>query len=130
MSQTFNPLTGIELKKAILNKIESSMDESDVFVGNITYPWVKYDFSVSMTSYPKNAPEAEPEKVAEGTEELGEASVRSKDAERVVIAPPSPIVIDTPDQARVEADLPIPTPVPVIGIGIVDKPVMQKSGKK
>lgn len=120
----FTACNGLEAKAVILDKISKALDETGDFNQNITYPWWKFNFSIKMTSYPKFALEAEPQVVAQGTEVPQEASPEGEDLQITAIVSED-TVVDTPDQARVDADLPLPTAVPVKGVGIVDKPIAQ-----
>lgn len=127
MSQ-FNPLNGAELKKVILAQIEKEMDDSGDFQANITYPWLKYTFEIKMNSYPKFAFDAEPVVVAKGGDSLSvEVPSTEDDTKETLIS--GGTSVDTPDQARVDAELPIPTPTPTVHQGIVDKPVIQQKPK-
>jgi hypothetical protein len=130
MSAQFNALSGAELKAIILDRISKELDDSGEFSPNLSYPWIKWDFQVRVTTYPKHPVENEPEVVAEGTIENNINHELLAETETVEVSVPEPIIIDTPDQARVDADLPLPTPVPVVNVGVVDKPVKQaKRGK-
>lgn len=123
----FTATNGLEAKAIILDKISKALDETGDFTQNITYPWWKFSFEIKMTSYPKAAFEAELTKVASGEEDhLDPENVpESLDEVKETIIAPEPTVVDTPDQARVDADLPLPTAVPIKNVGIVDKPIQQ-----
>lgn len=129
----FTALSGSELKSVILDKISRAMDESGDFNNNITYPWLRYSYELKMTSYPKFAFDAELQPVVKVEDEIKdplgapENLVPSMDDVKETVLVSEPMTIDTPDQARVDADLPLPTPTPVVNIGVVDKMVMQKS---
>lgn len=127
----FTALNGLEAKAVLLDKISKALDETGDFNQNITYPWWKASFEIKMTSYPKAAFEAELHTVATGEiEPEPEALIPSEAEVKETLVAPEPFVVDTPDQARVEADLPLPTAVPVKGIGIVDKPIKQQAPVK
>ena len=127
----FTALSGAEAKSVILAKISAAMDESGEFAQNITYPWFKYDFSLKTTSYPKYAFDAELKEVVTASGEhkdpdgASENLVPSLDDVVELNMGSGPTVIDTPDQARVDAGLPLPTASPVANVGVVDVPVMQ-----
>lgn len=124
MSQIFNALSGTELKKAILADIEKEMDATGEFKQHMTFPWVRYEATVKILAYPKQALDAEPgiqlhavgEMVGEGVENLpGEAPETILDL-RILDT------IDTPDKARVTSNQPIPTQARAAGV-LIDKPV-------
>jgi hypothetical protein len=125
----FTATNGLEAKAIILDKISKALDETGDFNQNITYPWWKFKFSVKMTSYPKAAMESEPVEVA-GFEDVPVAPAPENEPVHIMAVVSDPLVVDTPDQARVDADLPIPTAVPVKGVGMVDKPIVQKPAVK
>lgn len=128
----FTALNGIELKKVILARIEQELDDSGRFQQNLAYPWLKWSASVSLTSYPQAPMEDEPKEIIQVKEELGDDTVSLDQLQppaTVVVVEIPPTVIDTPDQARVDAELPLPTPTPIVNIGIVDKPVMQQKAQ-
>lgn len=120
----FTALNGLEAKAVILAAIGKALDETGDFSQNITYPWWKFNFQVKMTSYPKFALEAEPVVVAKGTETSEEPIPESEDLQVTGIASED-VVVDTPDQARVDAELPLPTAVPVKNVGVVDQLIPQ-----
>jgi hypothetical protein len=120
----FTACNGLEAKAIILDKISKALDETGDFSQNITYPWWKFNFSIRMTSYPKFALEAEPKEIAKGVEVPEEAPPDGEDLQVAGIVSED-IIVDTPDQDRVDADLPLPTAVPVKNVGIVDKPIAQ-----
>ncbi len=128
----FTALSGSELKSVILKRIEQEMENSGDFNNNITYPWLKYIFELKITSYPKFAFDAELQTVVEiegehkDPEGAPENLVPSMDDVKETVITAEPMIVDTPDQARVDADLPLPTPTPVVNIGVVDKLVMQE----
>lgn len=123
----FTAVNGLEAKAIILDKISKALDETGDFNQNITYPWWKFSFDIKMTSYPKAAFEAELTPVAKGEidQRDPENVPESMDDVKETIIAPEPTVVDTPDQARVDAGLPLPTAVPVKNVGIVDQPVAQ-----
>jgi hypothetical protein len=125
----------VELKAVFLDQISKAMDESGEFNGNLSYPWVKWDFSLKFTSYPKFAVDSELQEVVNISEvipagDIPPLEIQDENTKIVVVAPEEPLVIDTPDQARVDADLPLPTPVPVVNVGVVDKPIKQQTSKR
>ena len=124
----FTATNGLEAKAIILDKISKALDETGDFNQNITYPWWKFSFSVKMTSYPKAFMDSELVEIVMDEVIPTEAPPDSDIHITAVVS--DPLVVDTPDQARVEADLPIPTAVPVKGVGIVDKPIIQKPAVK
>ena len=128
MSQ-FNALTGPELKRYLLTKIEEELDKSDKFGNHLTHPWIKYSFEVSISTYPQEAQDANPKVVAKGGEVLNDQNAIHDDLdanEPVVEVLKSSGVVDTPDKARVESNQPIPTTVKGPGDVLVDKPVQVK----
>lgn len=135
MSVQFNPLNGTELMEVIIADIRRAMIESGEFSQNLTYQWIKYDYKIKMVSYPKNSAEDEPQEVVTGgaafpDPDFPPLDIDAVDTQRLFLEPDAPVIVDTPDQARVDADLPLPTPVPVVNVGIVDKPIRQaKKGK-
>lgn len=123
----FNALNGMELKKVILQQMERTLEDSGDFQQNVTYPWVKYSFELKMTSYPKFSADSEPISVAIAEDTLTDPDFMVPDEPpTLTVVSSEPVIVDTPDQARVDADLPIPTPVPVVGVGVIDRPVKQK----
>ena len=142
--QIFNALNGVELKQFLLQRIESKLDEHGDFKESLTFPWIQYEFSVKVLSYPKQAKDAEPGIVVEGE---GTATVTERggiqdgpitvheDGVEEVFDIKELRIIDTPDQARVDSKQPIPTPAPGPGGALVDKPVefklpLKQAGKK
>jgi len=120
----FTACNGLEAKAIILDKISKALDETGDFSQNITYPWWKFQFSVKMTSYPKFATEAEPVELTKDVVVPDEAPPEGEPAQVTVVVS-DPEIVDTPDQARVDAELPLPTAVPVKNVGIVDKAIPQ-----
>ena len=120
----FTACNGLEAKAVILAAVSKALDETGDFVQNITYPWWKFRFSVKMTSYPKFSAEAEPVEIAKNEVIPEVAPPEGEDAQVTAIVSDD-VVIDIPDQARVDADLPLPTAVPVKNVGIVDRPIPQ-----
>jgi hypothetical protein len=125
MKQVFNALNGPELKKAILAELDKEMELSGEFRNNLTYPWVKFDASIRVLSYPKQDMNAAPTLVAraEGeisTEEAVDYSVPAVE----VVNIDTQKVIDTPDAVRIETGQPVPTQATVAGVQI-DKPVLR-----
>lgn len=128
----FNALSGAELKQIFLDTISKALDESGEFGENLAYPWVKWDYSIKFTSYPKYPVDSDLIQVAAGEQEQVQPNLIDPETplEERTFASSEPIVIDTPDQARVDADLPLPTPVPVVNVGMVDRPVKQQQAFK
>ena len=129
MSQ-FNPLSGTELLEVIIADIRKIAEESGEFSPNLAYPWIKYSYEIKLTTYPKRPIDAEPETVVAGganasTDDLDPQAIQEPE----VVLSSGDVIIDTPDQARVDADLPLPTAVPVVNVGIVDKPIRQQTKK-
>jgi hypothetical protein len=123
----FNALTGPELKKFLLAKIEEELDKSDKFGNHLSHPWFQYTFEVAISTYPQNAMDAKPVVIAKGLDtkipdeiEI-EALLPGVDEEFK-----SSGIVDTPDKARIESNQPIPTTVKGAGDILVDKPVMPK----
>jgi hypothetical protein len=123
----FTALNGQEYKKVILDKVSEELENSGLCATNLTYPWIKFSFVFKHTSYPQAPMEQEPQPVVSVEVTQGEAGLEPPPPENrtVAVVDPMAVVIDTPDQARVDADLPIPTPTPLVNIGIVDKMVKQ-----
>ena len=124
----FTALNGAEVKAVFLDAISKAMDESGEFKENLTFPWVKFSYDLKLTSYPKAAMDSDPASVAKGEIEQEVPVMDGPVVETVITS--EPVIIDTPDQARVDAGLPLPTAVPVKNVGIVDKPVIQAPVKK
>lgn len=127
----FNALSGPELVEAIVADIRKKLVATGDFDANITFPWVKYEFRVSMVSYPKQPADADPVLVAHGTGGATEGvpSDATPDLLKETVVADS-VVVDTPDHARIDSGLPIPTPAPGPGKVLVDKlvqPAPQKS---
>lgn len=123
----FTALSGPEVKKYLLAKIEEELDKSDKFGNHLTHPWFKYMFQIGLSTYPQQAMEEAPIKIV-GTI-VGEEGTQPTGVE--VEIPPSDIffkqeVIDTPDKARIETNQPIPTPMKGPGDVLVDRPVVAK----
>lgn len=118
---TFNALTGPELKDVILKAVSDEIDLSGEFKAHVTFPWVKFTFKLDVLSYPKQGLNDEPEIKVVTT---GESNTPASDVPVPIITIDKEVIIDTPDQARADAKLPIP--VAGIGIGgvVVDKPVL------
>lgn len=129
MSQ-FTAINGLEAKAILLDRISKALDETGDFNQNITYPWWRASFEIKMTSYPKAAFEAELTPVTSGEIEPEPEALIPSEAEAKETLTGETFVVDTPDQARVEADLPIPTAVPIKNVGIVDKPIKQAPPNK
>lgn len=130
----FNALSGPELVKSILAEIEKKLLATGDFESNITFPWVKYEYQVSMVSYPKQAVDAEPVVVAKGTggdtAPVPGGAMADTLVETVVA---DVVVVDTPDLARIASEQPIPTTAKGPGNVLIDKPVIpvpQKSDKR
>lgn len=121
--QTFNALTGKELKEVILQKISEELDLSGDFGPHLTYPWIKYDFRVRVLSYPRQAVTSDPDVKAEATT-ISNIPERSETIHEIQVT--NEQIIDTPDQARADHNLPIPTATPGPGGVLVDKPVTPK----
>lgn len=125
MGQIFNALSGQELKKAILADIEKELELTGEFKQHMTFPWVRYEATVKVLSYPKQALDAEPaikieakgEMVGDGAENISESA-----RPEVILDLSIADVMDTPDKARVQSGQPIPTQARQNGV-LVDKPV-------
>ena len=126
----FNALSGPELLKAVLTDIEKKLLATGEFDSHVTFPWVKYDYKVSMVVYPKQAVDAEPGIVVAGGETTGvdDPKMRHHD-----IAVEDVVIVDTPDLARIASKQPIPTPGRGPGNVLIDKmvtPAAPKSDKR
>jgi hypothetical protein len=119
----FNALTGPELKKFLLAKIEEELDKSDKFGNHLSHPWIKYRFGIDFVTYPQDAMDSEPKSIAKGSDEQGDAPEEEK---QVLTNAAGEGIIDTPDKARIETNQPIPTTAKGAGDVLVDKPVMPK----
>jgi hypothetical protein len=122
----FNALTGPELKKFLLVKIEEELDKSDKFGMHLAYPWIKYNFVVGLTVYPTQSMDAPPTPVASGQGNDGDPGLKQADGTLEDMEIKGEAVVDTPDKARIETNQPIPTTVKGAGDVLVDKPVMPK----
>lgn len=121
----FNALSGPELIAAILSDIEKKLVATGDFNSNITFPWVKYNYQISMVAYPKQPADSDPVLVASGdggsTEGVpGEA--KADEITETVIS--NEVVVNTPDLTRLESNQPIPTPSKGPGNVLIDKPVV------
>lgn len=120
----FNALSGPELKAVILAAIAKKLDDTGEFGGHMAYPWVSYTFKVGIVAYPKQAMNAEPGIVAEQADpvDYGKFPSNAEAPEPATITQVTGSdVIDTPDKARLDADLPLPTMAVGLGGVIVDK---------
>lgn len=136
-SLPFNPLNGLELKKIILDKMATAMDQSGVFRQARTFPWVHYNVALGLTVAPQQNQEDPPTIIAKVDGEFQSFEEIEQDGKKVVLVIPAPnvptletvtldAVIDTPDLARLETNQPIPTQtVSETGIS-VDRPTMPK----
>lgn len=126
----FNALSGPELVKVILADIEKKLVATGEFDGNITFPWVKYNYQISMVSYPKQPADSEPVLVTSGvggsTEAIPSEAKADEVKETIVV---NEVTVDTPDLARIESDQPIPTPGRGPGNVLIDKPVVPPAPK-
>jgi hypothetical protein len=123
----FNALNGPELKAVILAAIAKKLDDTGEFSTHMTYPWVSYTFNVGIVSYPKQAMDAEPGIVAvqETPVDIGKFPTNEEAPEPATVTQVhGGAVIDTPDKARLDADLPLPTTAVGLGGVIVDKPIV------
>lgn len=126
MSRIFNALNGPELLKSILSDIERELTLTGEFKNNITYPWVKYEATVKVLSYPKQNLADEPGiKVAVTSEtafpnDVDDNTRPAPEVPEVVFDLRLADVIDTPDKARVDSGQPIPTQGKAAGV-LVDK---------
>ncbi len=127
--QLFNALTGPELKEVLLRKISEQLDLTGEFKTNITYPWVKYNITVKLLSYPRQGIGDTPGIIAQVDGEIA-AGGEPPQVSELVVDFSLDEVIDTPDKARVDADLPIPTTAQGPGGVLVDKQVKQVTDKK
>ncbi len=127
----FNALSGPELLKVVLTDIEKKLLATGEFDAHVTFPWVKYNYSVGLVVYPKQAVDAEP-----GIKVAGEFEapvVGPSEGTPVEIKVEDTVIVDTPDLARIESSQPIPTPGRGPGNVLVDKlvtPATSKSDKR
>jgi len=120
MALMFNALTGPELKVAILADIAQKLDNTGEFQGNITFPWVKYEYTVGLVIYPRQDVDAEPGVKVSGSFEAPEAPPASP---IVVVAVADSKIVDTPDLTRIASGQPVPATQPGPGGVLVDKSV-------
>jgi hypothetical protein len=129
MANQFNALTGPEVLQVILSDIEEKLVKTGDFPHSITFPWFRYSWEVKVTAYPQQGKNDEPKfKLSGGSGTKGDEPVGETPMETVVSNPGK--VVDTPDQARKDAGLPIPTPAPGVAGVVVDKLVESKTGRK
>src|SRR5579862_6009132 len=108
----FNALTGPELIDVILSKVREKLEDTGEFKAHRTFPWVKLFFgSIKVLAYPKQDYDDEPEIKTDEIEVVLTPDAPQPDEQPVTVEiAPSEEIIDTPDQARMDADLPLPTP--------------------
>jgi hypothetical protein len=130
ISRPFSALSGLEIKKIILNEIERHLDADYRFKNHLTYPMVSWKWMLAAKVYPSDQSDirVEIEKTvkAPGSEPLPsdypgvELTITE---ERTVAAPTAG---ETADAARRDAGLQVPAPRLVSGIGnskvVVDAP--------
>lgn len=129
----FNALAGPELVNVILDKIRAKLEATGEFAGNVTFPWVKFDFNVGLTVYPKQAVDDAPGIVAKDNGVMGETDQPPVDETPVEVVVNTTAVIDVPDIARIESNQPLPTVAPGPGGVLIDKlvvPVVKDEGRK
>ena len=127
----FNALSGPELLKAVLSDIEKKLLATGEFDTHVTFPWVKYDYRVSMVVYPKQAVDAEPGIVVAGQFEAPVVEPGEKPLTQFKVE--DTVIVDTPDLARIASEQPIPTPGRGPGNVLIDKmvtPAAPKSDKR
>lgn len=117
----FTALSGPELKKYILTKIEEALDKTDKFGNHLSHPWVKYEFELKMGTYPQQDKEDDPKILVSIAAEEKDGDITS--AEIINDVMKNSGIIDTPDKARIETNQPIPTQTKGPGDVFVDKPV-------
>jgi hypothetical protein len=121
MSELFNALSGPELLDIICKDFRRRLEGTGEFKPNVTFPWVRYDFKAHVLCYPTQGKTDDPKIYVSARAELGnldiEAAAQQFESEGGAI-------IDTPDKARAENNLPIPTPTIGPGPQIIDKLVV------
>lgn len=122
LNSGFTALNGAELIEVIKNEVGQALERSNNFRVNTTFPWVKVSFEIKVLAYPAQDTKDEPKIKVVGTKELGQALDYSVPVEETTVT--SEGIFDTPDKARVDADLPLHIPSSAGG-QIVDKPVQK-----
>lgn len=140
----FNALNGTEVKHLILKEVERQIDLSGEFTNNITFPYLEWEVTAKVLAYPKQRPGEEPAIKVEAGGTITKHQDPDKEGDygmdeitlginekglKTVLEFDTKHTVDTPDLARVNADLPLPTPSPVPGVGIVDKLVQSVKTK-
>ncbi len=124
MSQ-FNALNGAEALEVVLAKVRKSLELTGEFRQNIAFPMMRFDFDVRFWVYPKQPLTGDPSIKTTG----GEGEV-PKEGTPPSIQVTDTNLVDTPDKARLEANLDIPKPT-LTPAGIVDvrqdQPILEKA---
>lgn len=110
----FNALNGAEALEVVLAKIRKSLESTGEFRQNIAFPMMRFDYDVKFWVYPKQPLTGTPSINAQG----GEGELPKEGAPSTIQVTDTNLV-DTPDKARLEANLDIPKPTITPG-GIVD----------
>lgn len=103
----FNALSGTETLEVILGKIRQDLENTGAFRGNLAFPLLKVEYTVKVWNGSAQDFAGEP-----GVSVSGQAIERQfalpgeEDKPSITVAEST--VIDTPDKARVETNLPIP----------------------
>lgn len=137
-NRSFNALSGLELKKAILAQIQRQLDSDTRFGQHIAYARVAWRWKMALDFYPNDMDKKfetetgadlrppEPRREIEIGEKPEQHDIA---AERTVAAP---LAGDTADQVRRDSGLPLPSPRTVAGIEgqriSVDAPIVPIPG--
>ncbi len=110
MEPLFHAITAEEFKRILLKDLEKALDESGQFPPHITFPLVKWNFTLECVIVPRQAIDAPAELVVKGGSALL-YDLKKDDVDPITVKFTQDDLIDTPDLARQEHGLPIPTPV-------------------
>lgn len=101
----FNALSGAELQKVLVDKLKFALEQSGEFPAHRTFPWVKIKLTLALTCHPQMDMKEEPVNVFPPLEvEAGELVGLEPQTIDMTLTQ----VLDTPDKARLESDLPLP----------------------
>lgn len=137
VARPFIPLSGEEVKKAIINEVQRQLDADYRFKQHLTYPMVAWRWELALKMEPSDGPDThvvlEKTVKAPGAPMIpfsGFAKEFKLSSDRVVAAP---IAGDTADQVRRETNQQVPQPRTVRGPAgskiTVDAPELPGSGK-
>jgi hypothetical protein len=127
MDSVFLALNGTEVKEVIMDKltkiIRESLEGSDKFSQNITYPLLKFRYHITLGAYPAIQLEGDLPVVATGEVTLIDETFKPEDIESTTteLLIEGSEVVDTPDKAREEAGLSLPKVAEGNGGVTVDK---------